>query len=486
MQTLPPQFRAKHRELRTTIDSAKNKSVADILGGHSHGYSIDASGYERFNFVNGDIYISNHTAVCVYGATHKFYVRLGGPASPFGRPVRDMASLSDGSQCAQFEGAHIHARGDKADVVLAEHCISAQKAVIPQFSFNNAPGSMTVPMHKKWQVLCTQRQPDGSTAIEQLGVPCLLQQDNPNGGQRYNFVSGEIVSIDNSAPPYAVYGKIFAIWQLAGGVKSGWGRPLADEQDLPHGGRCSVFEGGHIHWVGGVALPVLAEDCRAKNKPEAQTASWNRMPPHFQRKWTYLSTTIHPQQRKPIAQLLGPPSLQLKSNPEPLSGQSFHFTGGYLISLSNSPRPLSRAESSASLNRPNSLNGTIFTSPPRQSENHLNYGGSPDARPGPLPLRRGSSTSRGDSVVLRPSGSSSSLHSHSLSGQSYSASLKDLVYSEPFAVYGTILRFWEKKGGINSKFGRPICDERDLPGGGRCGVFEGGHIHYHGSDSGKE
>lgn len=89
-------------------------------------------------------------------------------------------------------------------------------------------------------------------------------------------------------------------------------------------------------------------------------------------------------------------------------------------------------------------------------------------------------------MVLRPSGSSSSLHSHSLSGQSYSASLKDLVYSEPFAVYGTILRFWEKKGGINSKFGRPICDERDLPGGGRCGVFEGGHIHYHGSDSGKE
>ena len=86
-----------------------------------------------------------------------------------------------------------------------------------------------------------------------------------------------ICSIDNTTPPSAVYGKIFALWQLAGGVKSGWGRPLADEQDLPDGGRCSVFEGGHIHWVGGVAVPTLAEDCNAAHRPTGQAASWNRM-----------------------------------------------------------------------------------------------------------------------------------------------------------------------------------------------------------------
>lgn len=226
-----------------------------------------------------------------------------------------------------------------------------------------------------------------------------------------------------------------------------------------------------------------------------------------------------------------------------MTGQSFHFKGGYLISFSNSSRRGSVA--SESLNKPvsNFLMADPCNPNVQQPDNHLNYGASPDdtllrhgshsridlratpsrsslhtrsrspnraASPDGRQLRRGSYNSHSSSQTQsslnhsvlsvrhgpppsshrRPttapvsSPSSSSL----IRAQSYSStgSLKDLVYSEPFVVYGTILRFWEKKGGINSKFGRPICDERDLPGGGRCGVFEGGHIHYHGTDAAKE
>lgn len=60
---------------------------------------------------------------------------------------------------------------------------------------------------------------------------------------------------------------------------------------------------------------------------------------------------------------------------------------------------------------------------------------------------------------------------------------KSLALAEPFAVYGAILRLWEKEGGIKSKYGGPLCDERDLPDGGRCSVFEGGHIHCHNGEA---
>jgi len=52
-----------------------------------------------------------------------------------------------------------------------------------------------------------------------------------------------------------------------------------------------------------------------------------------------------------------------------------------------------------------------------------------------------------------------------------------LELTPPFAVYGIIFRFWRDAGSSTSKYGRPLCDEQALPDGGRCGIFEGGHIH---------
>jgi len=49
----------------------------------------------------------------------------------------------------------------------------------------------------------------------------------------------------------------------------------------------------------------------------------------------------------------------------------------------------------------------------------------------------------------------------------------------PFAVYGTICEFYKKEGGIEGKYGRPLADEQDLGDGGRCSIFEGGHIHMY-------
>ena len=61
------------------------------------------------------------------------------------------------------------------------------------------------------------------------------------------FNDGMLVSIADNTPPSAVYGKIYAKCIELGGFRGGDGRPLCDERDLPDGGRCTVFEGGHIH-----------------------------------------------------------------------------------------------------------------------------------------------------------------------------------------------------------------------------------------------
>jgi hypothetical protein len=52
--------------------------------------------------------------------------------------------------------------------------------------------------------------------------------------------------------------------------------------------------------------------------------------------------------------------------------------------------------------------------------------------------------------------------------------------SEPFVIWGAILKLWEGSGGRNGKFGRPIMDEKELSDGGRCQQFQkpsGFHIH---------
>ena len=96
------------------------------------------------------------------------------------------------------------------------------------------------------------RHPSGKMIIEILGHSREVV-DNPCGGQNARFLGGHLVSINNNSLPYVIYGEIWNLWRNLGGVESGWGRPLVDEQDLGDGGRCSVMEGGHIHLFNGIA-----------------------------------------------------------------------------------------------------------------------------------------------------------------------------------------------------------------------------------------
>jgi len=110
-----------------------------------------------------------------------------------------------------------------------------------------------VPFLQKWIELSIQRD-----SVSQLSIAKHLGGirnggpvfPNLAGGERLRFTQGEIVMFDNLA--CAVYGAIYDVWT---GVEGGWGRPLADEQDLEDGGRCSIFEGGHIHRYGDDARP---------------------------------------------------------------------------------------------------------------------------------------------------------------------------------------------------------------------------------------
>jgi hypothetical protein len=54
-----------------------------------------------------------------------------------------------------------------------------------------------------------------------------------------------------------------------------------------------------------------------------------------------------------------------------------------------------------------------------------------------------------------------------------------LELTPPFALYGPACKFWTDQDADNSKYGRPICDQQFLPDGGRCNIFEGGHIHVY-------
>jgi hypothetical protein len=56
-------------------------------------------------------------------------------------------------------------------------------------------------------------------------------------------------------PIVALWGRIKDKQSQLGGVDSGFGRPLTDVVDLSDGGRCAIFEGGHIHEYGNDAKP---------------------------------------------------------------------------------------------------------------------------------------------------------------------------------------------------------------------------------------
>jgi uncharacterized protein with LGFP repeats len=74
--------------------------------------------------------------------------------------------------------------------------------------------------------------------------------DNPDGGQTFQFANGALISYDKTTQPFFVYGGIYQHWNDVGGLKSGYGYPIADPQFLADGTICSIFMGGHIHQVG--------------------------------------------------------------------------------------------------------------------------------------------------------------------------------------------------------------------------------------------
>jgi uncharacterized protein with LGFP repeats len=74
--------------------------------------------------------------------------------------------------------------------------------------------------------------------------------DNPDGGQTFQFANGALISYDKTAQPAFLYGGIYQHWNNMGGLKSGYGYPIADPQFLADGTICSIFMGGHIHQVG--------------------------------------------------------------------------------------------------------------------------------------------------------------------------------------------------------------------------------------------
>jgi hypothetical protein len=116
------------------------------------------------------------------------------------------------------------------------------------------PLAQPIPILRKWQELSFQHDPILGTTIAQILGP-LYWHDVKNidvGGKRMVFNGGQIVVYE--AGSFGVYGPICSYWT---GVAGGWGRPLTDEQDLQDGGRCVVFEGGHIHRYGDKAGPYV-------------------------------------------------------------------------------------------------------------------------------------------------------------------------------------------------------------------------------------
>ncbi|KDR68347.1 hypothetical protein GALMADRAFT_104893 [Galerina marginata CBS 339.88] len=357
----------------------------------------------------------------MYGPIFNFYRGLGASDGCFGRPITSVTDLPDGSKCCITEGGHIHSLGEIAEPFPAEHCIAQYKPVAPTNPFGLRPGGL----------VCT---------------------------------------INNNSLPYVVYGNIYNLWRALGHVDSGWGRPLTDEQGLEDGGRCSVFEGGHIHCYASIARGYPAEQCTAKYKPTTRALVFNQMvrlfdsrifslfirvrqPPHFQRKWSQLALQTQPLAQKSVAELLGEPWHRLGDNPNK-PGQYFHFMSGLLVSLDNNPNPAPMQISQQPMNSPQ------YGGPPGSPQMTQTYGnqGPPGAPSGGPPMYE--------------------LPNMAHQGQQDSKS-PPLETIPPFALYRTIYDFFRSEGDLGGKYGRPLCDEQDLGDGGRCSIFEGGHIHMY-------
>lgn len=167
-----------------------------------------------------------------------------------------------------------------------------------------------------------------------------------------------------------------------------------------------------------------------------------------------LALQNQPLANRSVAELLGTPWHRLKENGKK-PGQHFHFLGGYLISLDSNPEPPPMQVAQHSFPPPSDPSLPGYLPPGARSP----YG-SPPVQSGPpmyqLPQQSPSfpSGSKGPNTI-------------------------PIELIPPFAVYGTISEFYVKEGGVDGKYGRPLADEQDLGDGGRCSIFEGGHIHMY-------
>ncbi|KAF9523845.1 hypothetical protein CPB83DRAFT_798747 [Crepidotus variabilis] len=489
MERAPPEFRAKYEQLQTLVDPVSAQPIGKLLQDVFE-FKVTKTGAHILVFRAGAIFSFDHTGryplVYMYGPIYSFYNGLRGVDGPFGRPITDVVDLEDGSKCCITEGGHIHSLGNKAEPFPPEQCIAQYKPVPPVNPFGVRPG-----------------------------------------GMRYRFGGGFLVSLNNQSMPYVMYGKICDLWKHLGEVESGWGRPLADEQALEgEEGRCSVMEGGHIHCIGGVARGASAETCTARYKPTGRAVSWNKMPAHFQRKWSALAVQISPVAQVSVVQLLTSTRGGLGDNPKK-SGQTYSFWGGMLISLDSNPNPgpVIPVEALAPSSTPSwpSTNSTPYPgmgpvpsgyapgmtpsyppspSPPSQAygtpsppQMHQAYNadhqtGTPGFRSGPPPGYASPTLTPGSLPAQphNPDVKSFPFNAPGLSPHQSPGSVGggvgvswDLI--PPFAVTGGIFALFEREGGVGGTLGRPLCDEQDLGDGGRCQIFEGGHVHMYNGEA---
>jgi hypothetical protein len=109
----------------------------------------------------------------------------------------------------------------------ASQCVAKYQPRVPPFPFGIGPAGMVIfplyfdalatvnhttiaqpaAFHQKWIALSLQKDRNGDSIIELLDRPCTKLGENPNGGQLFNFLGGDIVSMDVNTPPVVCYRK---------------------------------------------------------------------------------------------------------------------------------------------------------------------------------------------------------------------------------------------------------------------------------------
>jgi hypothetical protein len=117
------------------------------------------------------------------------------------------------------------------------------------------------------------RSLDADTLMR-LGAPTgaseedVLDSDGAVVGRVRRFGNGVILWRRSTELAFAVYGAIYARYQIAGETRGALGWPLSDELEVPHG-RVSHFEHADIYWNGGEGYIVFPSPPRDTRDPAA-------------------------------------------------------------------------------------------------------------------------------------------------------------------------------------------------------------------------